>query len=83
MALPHPLTEIPIRIHRYSTETQIKVEIAAVETGIKSGGIPITSYSIEWNGGGESENNWTSIIGEDSDSLNTEFITTNLLTGTM
>ena len=49
VALPHALVNAPLRDFASSTKTSISVDMPAISTGITSGGIPILSYSLEWN----------------------------------
>ena len=79
VALPHALTAAPLRNSASSTTTSIAVDMPAVATGTTSGGIPITSYSLEWNGGGSGEVSWTSLV----DDIATSYVKTGLTTGTM
>ena len=49
----------------------------SISTGVLSGGLPITSYSLEYNDGGT----WTDLIGLSSDSLSTFYTLSSLTTG--
>lgn len=49
----------------------------SISTGILSGGLPITSYSLEFNDGGT----WTDLIGLSEDSLSTFYTLSSLTTG--
>lgn len=51
-------------------------------TGIKTGGLPILSYRLDWNSGG-SGSTYTTLIGDPTDSLVTSQTLTSLTTGTM
>lgn len=79
---PHALTAIPIRNFPSSTKTKIAIDMPAISNGLTSGGLPITSYSLQWNGGGAGTN-WSSLVGDPTDSTNTAFAKTGLATGTM
>lgn len=45
----------PIRNNDLSTKTSLRIEVPTV-SGLSTGGLPITSYKIEWNEGGSGVN---------------------------
>ncbi len=53
-----------------------------VITGVRTGGLPILSYKLEWNQGG-SGNTFLPLIGDLVDNLLTSYTETSLTTGTM
>jgi len=50
-------------------------------TGTNTGGLPILSYLLEWNGGGTGST-FTALIGDAPDNLNQTYTHSGLTTGT-
>ena len=56
----------PILDYAAMRDTSIKVDWSAITTDAETGGVAITSYSLEWD---QATGNWVSIVGESSPSL--------------
>ncbi len=51
VAKPSKPSSAPVRIQATSTKTVIDLTMPSV-TGTSTGGLTLTSYKLEWNGGG-------------------------------
>jgi len=71
VALPADPATSPLRNEATSTKVQIAVDMTAV-TGDDTGGLPILSYKLEWNGGGAGST-YTALVGDSPDSIATSF----------
>ena len=80
VALPEAPIEAPKRDHSLSTLTDIVIDMTEVDSDT-TGGLPILSYSLEWNSGGTQETNWSPLVGSSSDNLSLQFTVSALSTG--
>lgn len=82
VAIPAAPLNAPTRNSPGSTQTSTQVDMQTV-TGVQAGGLPILSYQLLWNGGGEDESNWTALVGLATPSTQTSFVHSGLTTGTL
>ena len=73
VALPHKPPSAPIRNEAMTTRSLIRIDMPVL-TGALTGGLPITGYKLEWNGGGDGD--VYTIIYEGVDSFYSQPLTT-------
>jgi hypothetical protein len=69
----------PIMDESETTDTSIRVYWKPITIDLETGGVSVTSYSLEWD---QATGDWVSLVGESSDYLLLEFtVAANVIAG--